>query len=491
VKIIESIRALHLVVPLIGAAVTFMMSDTYKSYAMTVALWFSGIELLRSLLLLVRFDTSVAGYQFVSTYEWIPSINITWSMGIDGISRFFVVLTSIRTPRCLLASKVNINKMMHIYCALFLLLEVCVQGVFVVTDMLAFYVLFEAVLIPMFIIIGVWGSRERKVRAAYFFFRYTLVGSLMMLMGIMYMYNLGYTTDITLLSQLTLTDMEERLRWFSFFLSLATKVPMMPVHIWLPEAHVEAPTGGSVILAGIRLKRGTYGMVRRRLGRFPNASVYFTPFVYMLAIIAMLYASMTAIRQTDIKRIIAYASVAHMNMTLVGVFSITVTGRQGAILQMRSHGLVAGALFMCIGVRYDRHHTRRVTYYGGVATTMPLYAMVFRFFTMANIALPGTSAFVGEFMIRVGIMQTNVYVTIISTVGMVLGGAYSRWLYNRLAYGNAKHMYVGMSTDINRREFFMFLPLVVLTLVRGIYPSMVCEYMSASCISLIEHVKMS
>jgi NADH:ubiquinone oxidoreductase subunit 4 (subunit M) len=211
----------------------------------------------------------------------------------------------------------------------------------------------------------------------------------------------------------------------------------------------------------------------------------------MLAIMAMLYASMTAIRQTDIKRIIAYASVAHMNITLVGVFSMTVTGRQGAILQIRSHGLVAGALFMCIGVRYDRHHTRRVTYYSGVATTMPRYAMVFRFFTMANIALPGTSAFVGEFMIRLGVMQTNVYVTVMSTVGMVLGGAYSRWLYNRLAYGNAKHTYIGVSVDMNRREMLMFRPLIVLTLVRGVYPSMVCEYMSVSCINRIEHVKRS
>jgi NADH-quinone oxidoreductase subunit M len=401
-------------------------------------------------------------------------------------------LTSLRTPRCLLASKVNIDKIFNIYCGLFLLLEMCVQGVFVVTDMLAFYVLFEAVLIPMFIIIGVWGSRERKVRAAYFFFRYTLVGSLMILMGIMYMYNLGYTTDITLLGQLVLTDMEERLRWFSFFLSLATKVPMVPVHIWLPEAHVEAPTGGSVILAGIRLKRGTYGMVRRRLGRFPSASVYFTPLVYTIAIVAIVYASRTAIRQTDIKRIIAYASVAHINMTLVGVFSMTVTGRQGAILQIRSHGLVAGALFMCVGVRYDRHHTRRVTYYGGVATTIPMFVFIFRFFTMANIALPGTSAFVGEYIIRLGVIDSNVFVTIMSTSGMILGGAYSRWLYNRVSYGNVKPMYVdSVYVDVNRREMLMFAPLMVFTLVRGIYPISVCEYMFMSCVNRIEHVKTS
>jgi NADH-quinone oxidoreductase subunit M len=488
---INDLLVIHVVVPLLGALIVLGRPYSLKSYGMMIAIWVSGFELMLSLVLLLLFDVNSSGYQFVSTIIWIPSMNIGITFGVDGISRFFVVLTSIRTPRCLLASVVNVNKIMHIYYGMFLLLEACVQGVFLVTDIIAFYVCFEVVLIPIFVIIGVWGSRERKVRAAYFFFRYTLVGSLMMLMGIIYIYNVSYTTDITLLSQLVLTDTEERLRWLSFFLALATKVPMMPVHIWLPEAHVEAPTGGSVILAGIRLKRGTYGMVRRRLVLIPSASVFYTPLVYMLSIIAILYASITAIRQTDIKRIVAYASVAHINITLVGVFSMNVIGRQGAIIQMRSHGLVAGAMFICIGVRYDRHHTRRVSYYSGLATTMPLYASVFRFFTLANIAFPGTSAFVGEFIIRLGVLHSNVYVTIMSTVGMVLGGAYSRWLYNRLAYGNVKHMYLDMSVDITRREVGMFIPLVVLTLLLGVYPSIVIDYMSASCVYIVEHVMYS
>jgi len=293
--------------------------------------------------------------------------------------------------------------------------------------------------------------------------------------------------DIALLSSYKLSRTEEYLVWFVFFLALAVKVPMMPFHIWLPEAHVEAPTGGSVMLAGVLLKMGTYGMVRLLLGLFPTATVYFTPLVYTLCIIGMLYTSITAIRQTDMKRIIAYASVAHRNMTVVGVFTNTVQGLEGALLQMFSHGLVAGALFMCVGVRYDRHHSRLVTYYGGVAQTMPRFVFMFRFFTMANIALPGTSSFVGEFRIRVGAFQVNTYVAVMSTVGMVLGGAYSLWLYNRVAYGNIKTGYVGLSSDMNTREFLMMTPLVVMTMIIGVYPDVFLDSMHYSCSNVIEY----
>jgi NADH-quinone oxidoreductase subunit M len=287
-----------------------------------------------------------------------------------------------------------------------------------------------------------------------------------------------------------LEERTQRVRWRGFFISLAVKVPMVPVHIWLPEAHVEAPTGGSVILAGVLLKLGTYGMMRRLIGRYPMATVYFTPRVYVMSVVAIVYTSRTAIRQTDRKRIVAYASVAHMNMTLVGLFSMTEQGVEGALFQMLSHGLVASALFMVIGVLYDRYHTRRVTYYGGVAQTMPRFAGVFLFFTIANIALPGTSSFVGERMILLGIVQTNTRVTRRSATGMVLGGAYSLWLYNRVAYGNLKTLYIGEHmSDLDRREWMMFLPLRVRTLWLGRYPSCVLDMVHVSCVSRIEHVR--
>jgi NADH-quinone oxidoreductase subunit M len=452
----------------------------------------------RSIPVWVRFDKSQGGYQMVETYEgWRPR-GATRSRAVDGISRCFVILTTRRIPLCRLASREGIKKQTREYYAAFVAMEGRILGVFLVTDVLWFYVRFEAVLIPMYRRIGVWGSRARKVRAAYFFFRYTLVGSVRMLLGILYLNNRYGTTDIVSLKYRCNAGVErggleagtQQRRWRAFFASLAVKVPMVPVHIWLPEAHVEAPTGGSVILAGVLLKLGTYGMMRRLRERFPMGSVYYTPRVYMLGVVAIIYTSRTAIRQTDRKRIVAYASVAHMNMTLVGLFSRTEQGVEGALFQMLSHGLVAGALFMVIGVLYDRYHTRRVMYYGGVAHTMPRFAVVFLFFTMANIALPGTSSFVGERMILFGIAQTNTFVTVRSATGMVLGGAYSLWLYNRVAYGNLKTMYIGEEiNDLNRREGLMFRPLVRRTLFLGRYPSCVLEMMHTSCVSRVEHVR--
>jgi len=447
----------------------------------------------------VRFDQSQAGYQMVETYQgWRPR-GATRSRAVDGISRCFIILTTLRTPLCRMASMEGIQKQKREYYALFVGMEGRILGVFLVTDVLWFYVMFEAVLIPMYRRIGVWGSRARKVRAAYFLFRYTLVGSVRMLLGILYLNSRYGTTDMVSLQYWCSTSLErggleagvQKRRWRAFFASLAVKVPMVPVHIWLPEAHVEAPTGGSVILAGVLLKLGTYGMMRRLRGRFPMASIYFTPRVYVMAVVAIVYTSRTAIRQTDRKRIVAYASVAHMNMTLVGLFSMTEQGVEGALFQMLSHGLVAGALFLIIGVLYDRYHTRRVMYYGGVAQTMPRFAFVFLFFTMANIALPGTSSFVGERMILLGIVQTNTLVTARSATSMVLGGAYSLWLYNRVAYGNLKRLYIGEEmSDLSRREAMMFLPLRRRTLFLGRYPSFVLDMVHTSCVSRVEHVRM-
>lgn len=453
----------------------------------------------------VRFDRSVGTYQMVERYEgWRPR-GASRTRGVDGISRCFVRLTTRRVPLCRLASMEGIQKQKREYYASFVAMEGRILGVFLVTDVLWFYVTFEAVLIPMYRRIGVWGSRARKIRAGYFFFRYTLVGSVRMLLGILYLNTRYGTTDRTVLKQrcntgsveagmLPLEEDRQRRRWRGFFVSLAVKVPMVPVHIWLPEAHVEAPTGGSVILAGVLLKLGTYGMMRRLRERFPRATVYYTPRIYVRSVVAIVYTSRTAIRQTDRKRIVAYASVAHMNMTLVGLFSMTEQGMEGALFQMLSHGLVAGALFMVIGVLYDRYHTRRVRYYGGVAQTMPRFAIVFLFFTMANIALPGTSSFVGERMILLGIVQTNFLVCFRSATGMVLGGAYSLWLYNRVAYGNLKNIYRlshgEQMSDLNRREGRMFLPLRGRTLFLGRYPSCVLDRIHVSCVSRVEHVRM-
>tara|TARA_B100000767_G_scaffold264144_1_gene278695 strand:- start:404 stop:1726 length:1323 start_codon:yes stop_codon:yes gene_type:complete len=436
------------------------------------------------------FDNSTAKFQFVESYEWIGSTNINFYLGIDGISLFFVILTTLLIPICILASWEAIKTNIKEYMIAFLLLESFVIAVFCLLDLILFYVFFEAVLIPMFIIIGVYGSRERKIRAAYMFFLYTLLGSVLMLLAILWIYFHAGTTDYQILLTTEFDEDVQKFLWLAFFASFASKVPMVPVHIWLPEAHVEAPTAGSVILAGILLKLGTYGFLRFSMPLFPYATNYFTPLVYTFACIAIVYTSLTAIRQTDLKRIIAYSSVAHMNLVMVGLFTLNAQGIEGAILQQLSHGLVSGALFLCIGVIYDRHHTRLIKYYGGLAHTMPLYVIIFLFFTMANIALPGTSSFVGEFLILAGSFQSNTTVCFLAATGMVLGGCYSLWLFNRAAYGNIKVQYIHKFGDINRREFATFLPLVILTLVMGIYPEIWLDPMHVSVQNLLCQIQL-
>lgn len=473
-------------------------SASRRSRWVTTATWLVSLPIWRS------FDRTRPTYQMVETYAgWRPR-GAKRSRGVDGLSICFVLLTTRRVPLCRLASWEGIRVQKREYYGRFVRREGRVLAVFLVTDVLWFYLSFEAVLIPMYRRIGTWGSRSRKVRAGYFFFRYTLIGSVRMLLGILYLHARYGTTELSVLKTRcnttteTTTGLEPQIqqrRWRGFFASLAVKVPMLPVHIWLPEAHVEAPTGGSVILAGILLKLGTYGIMRRLRERFPLASVYYTPRLYLRAVLAVIYTSRTAIRQTDRKRIIAYASVAHMNLTLLGVFSRTEQGLEGALFQMLSHGFVASALFMVIGVVYDRYHTRRVSYYGGLAQTIPRFARVFLFFTMANIALPGTSSFVGERLILLGIGQTNFFVTVRSATGMVLGGAYSLWLYNRVAYGNLKTIYRlspgSLITDLDRREGRMFLPLVFRTRSLGRYPAWIFDTIHVSCVSRLEHVRRS
>jgi proton-translocating NADH-quinone oxidoreductase chain M len=477
-----------ILLPLIGAIIILFINDTNVRLIKNVALAFSMASFTLSTFLWVLFDRSTAKFQFVEEFLWIPSSNINFFIGVDGISLFFILLTTLLVPLCLLASFDSVKIYVKEYMIAFLVMEALLIIVFSILDLLLFYVFFESVLIPMFLIVGVWGSRERKVRAAYMLFLYTLIGSVLMLLAILLMYSIAGTTDYQVLLTTPFNESLQKILWLAFFASFAVKVPMVPVHIWLPEAHVEAPTAGSVILAGVLLKLGSYGLIRFSLPLFPSATVFFTPLVYTMAAIAVVYTSLTAIRQTDMKRIIAYASVAHMNVILIGMFAMNAQGLEGAMIQQLAHGFVSSALFLCVGVLYDRHHTRLVKYYSGMAHTMPIFVTIFLFFTLANIAMPGTAGFVGEFLILVGAFQVNTTIAVLGATGMVLGGGYSLWLFNRIAYGNLKVQALKSFSDIKRREFFVQLPLIAGTLVMGIYPEIFLDPMHVSVANLIEHI---
>lgn len=478
------------ILPLLGGLACFAIPLQFRdNYLRAFALLISLLTFAVSLLLWIGFDETSSQFQYLYTIEGLKNSNISVSFGVDGISLFFILLTTLLVPLCLLGSWEKPTTRLREYFGGFLMMEGFILIVFSVLDLLVFYIFFEAVLIPMFMIIGIFGSRERKVRAAYFFFLYTLLGSVFMLLALAVIYFESGTTDYQILVANPILENKQYLLWLGFFASFAVKIPMVPVHIWLPEAHVEAPTAGSVILAGVLLKLGSYGLIRFSLPLFPVASLYFKPLVYALAIVAIVYTSLTAIRQSDMKRVIAYASVAHMNMTLVGLFSETAQGIEGSILQMLAHGLVSAALFFCIGVIYDRHHSRIISYYGGLVLTMPVYATVFLFFSLANIGFPGTANFVGEFLILLGTFQTNTFAAFLSATSLILGGAYSLWLYNRLVYGNFKTQFVKYSQDLSRREFFVFLPLLILTLVIGLYPGFLLNPMHVSCAHLLQQLE--
>jgi proton-translocating NADH-quinone oxidoreductase chain M len=475
-----------LLLPLIGSFCLVFIPSSNRSLLKSVALNFSCWTFILSLFLWLFFDKSIGTFQFVNKFMWIPLLNINFTIGVDGISLFFILLTTLLIPICLLASWNSIQLNLKLFLLSFLVMEFFLIGVFCILDLLLFYIFFESVLIPMFLIIGIWGSRERKIRAAYFFFLYTLLGSVLMLLAILYIYYQVGTTDYEVLLTFSFSELEQKIMWLAFFASFATKIPMVPVHLWLPEAHVEAPTAGSVILAGVLLKLGTYGFIRFSFPLFPEGCFYFAPLVYAIASVGIVYTSFTAIRQTDFKRIIAYTSVAHMNLVMVGLFSFNVIGLEGAILQSLSHGFVASALFLIIGVVYERHHTRMVKYYGGLVHTMPLYITIFLFFTMSNIGLPGTGSFVGEFLILTGSFKVNTSVTFIGATGMIIGGCYSLWLFNRIAYGNLKTQYFQKYLDINKREFLMFLPLIIGTIAMGLYPEVFLNSIHFSVNLLVE-----
>lgn len=471
----------------LGIFVLILWPNSDKKYIKIFSLSFLFFIFFISIFLLINFNSSSTKFQFVTHFLWFSNLNINISLGVDGISLFLILLTTLLFPLCLLGSWHSINTRIKEYLLCFFIMETLLILVFCVLDLFLFYIFFEAILIPMFLLIGVWGSRERKIRASYLFFLYTLFGSLFMLLGIVYIFIKTGTTNYEILTSFDFSKLEQKILWLAFFASFATKVPMLPMHIWLPEAHVEAPTAGSVILAGILLKLGTYGFLRFSLPLFPDATYYFTPLVYVMATLAVIYTSFTAIRQTDLKRTIAYSSVAHMNLVMMGVFSFTVPGIEGALLQSLSHGFVSSALFLCIGVLYDRYHTRMIKYYSGLMHLMPLAMMILLFFTMANIGLPGTSSFVGEFLILAGLYKTNTIVAFLGATGMILGGAYSLWLFNRISYGNLKTQYLGFNafSDIKKNEFCAILPLILGTLIMGIYPDFFLETMHSSLSNLV------
>nr|BAY00485.1 NADH dehydrogenase subunit 4 [Undaria pinnatifida] len=466
---------------ILGIVGLIFIPSSQKLIMRQFALGITSAVFVFSLFLWLGFDQSTPKFQFVVDSLWLPIANINLILGVHGISLFFIILTTLIFPLCLLASWSFNKGQVKTYLISFLSMELILLLVFTNLDLLFFYIFFEAVLIPMFLVIGIYGSRERKIRAAYMFFLYTLLGSLFMLLGIVYIYLFAGSTNYEVLSVINFSSYDQKWLWIAFFASFAAKVPMLPVHIWLPEAHVEAPTAGSVILAGILLKLGSYGFLRFSLGLFPLASVYFTPFIFTLSLLGVVYTSLTAIRQTDLKRLIAYTSVAHMNLVMIGLFTGTVIGVEAAILQSLSHGFVSSALFLIIGVLYDRWHSRVVKYYGGLTHTMPIFIIIFLFFTMANLGLPGTSSFIGEFLLLVSAFEANSTACFFAATSMILGGGYSLWLFNRIAYGNIKM--IGL--DLNFREFMVFLPLVIGTLFMGLYPNLFFSVMHATVSNLV------
>jgi NADH-quinone oxidoreductase subunit M len=454
----------------------------------SLALLTTVFTFLVSLYVWAEFDTSKSGFQLEENVAWLGG-KINYHMGVDGISILFVLLTTFLMPGCILASW-GINKRVKEYMIAFLVLETLMIGVFCALDLVLFYLFFEGGLIPMFLIIGIWGG-QRRVYASFKFFLYTLLGSVLMLLAIMAMYWQAGTTDIsTLLTYNFPVEMQTWL-WLAFFASFAVKMPMWPVHTWLPDAHVEAPTAGSVVLAAILLKMGGYGFVRFSLPMFPIASDMFAPFVFTLSVVAIIYTSLVALMQKDMKKLIAYSSVAHMGFVTMGIFTGTVQGIEGGIFQMISHGFVSGALFLCVGVVYDRMHTREIAAYGGLVNRMPLYAFTFMIFTMANVGLPGTSGFVGEFLTLIGAFKANTWVAFFATTGVVLSAAYALWLYRKVVFGALDKESLKSITDMNRREAIILLPLVVLTILFGVYPAPILDAMDASVTQLIDNYQAS
>jgi len=479
--------------PLLGALLILSIrgdDEVVARNARNVALWASGFTFVLSLLLWFQFDTTTADFQFVENVAWMPEFNIAYHLGVDGISVLFVMLTTLLTPICVLASWQAIQSRVKEYMISFLILETFMVGMFSALDLFLFYIFFEAVLIPMFIIIGVWGG-PRRVYAAFKLFLYTLLGSVLMLLAMLAMYFHAGTADIpTLMTQQFPTNMQAWM-WLAFFASFAVKVPMWPVHTWLPDAHVEAPTAGSVILAGVLLKFGGYGFLRFSLPMMPEASVLFTPLIFTLSIVAVIYTSLVALAQEDMKKLIAYSSVAHMGFVTIGTFTLTVQGIEGAIYQMLSHGVVSAALFLIVGVVYDRIHSRDISAYGGLVHRMPVYALFFMLFMLASVGLPGTGGFIGEILVLVGAFRVNPWVAALAATGVILGACYMLYLYRRIIFGKLTKDSLVKIKDMTPREIAVFAPLVIITLWMGIYPASFLDFMHVSVDHLLDQVEAS
>lgn len=438
-----------------------------------------------SLILWAKFDQTTADFQFVEKASWLGD-NINYHMGIDGISVLFILLTTFIMPICILASWTTIKVRIKEYMIAFLFLETLMIGVFSSLDLVLFYLFFEGGLIPMFLIIGVWGGKN-KVYAAYKLFLYTLLGSVLMLLAMLYMYGQAGTTDIPTLMQHNFAASAQTWLFLAFFASFAVKMPMWPVHTWLPDAHVQAPTAGSVILAGILLKMGGYGFLRFSLPMFPVASVELAWLIYTLSIVAIIYTSLVALMQQDMKKLIAYSSVAHMGFVTLGIFAFNTQGIEGAIMVMLAHGFVASALFLCVGVIYDRLHTREISRYGGLVNNMPNYALVFLFFVMASVGLPGTGNFVGEILVLIGLFKVSITTAIFATTGVVLSAAYMLWLYRKVVFGELVKEDLKAMLDLNLREKLIFAPLIIFTIWMGVYPSTFMDFMHVSVENLIQN----
>ena len=486
---IDGLPILSLVtfLPLLGAGLILAVrgdSETVARQARYIALWTTLITFALSLFIWIGFNPTTSAFQFEERAEWLPQYKITYRMGVDGISMLFVILSTFLMPLCVLASWHSIEKMVREYMVAFLALETMMIGMFCAMDMVLFYVFFEGVLIPMFLIIGIWGG-GRRVYSAFKFFLFTLTGSVLLLVAMLAMYYTAGTTDIPTLMNTKFPVPMQYWLWLGLFASFAVKVPMWPVHTWLPDAHVDAPTAGSVILAGVLLKMGGYGFLRFSLPMLPEASVYFTPLVYTLSVIAIIYTSLVALVQQDMKKLIAYSSVAHMGYVTLGVFAGNQQGVQGAIFQMLSHGVVSGALFLCVGVVYDRLHTREIDRYGGLADNMPKYAFVFMVFMLASVGLPGTAGFVGEFLVLAGAFQANSWVALLAASGVILGATYMLYLYRRVIFGALTKADVKAMLDLDRREIAIFAPVVAVVMWMGLYPLPFLDVMNVSVTELL------
>lgn len=487
---IPNLLSLITFLPLLGAGAIILLrllarkddQELINRNSRWISLWTSLATLIFAVIMLFEFNPSLSGYQFLEEFDWFGPV--AYRMGVDGISVWFVVLTTFLMPICILASWKSIDHRVVEYFVAFLVLETLIIGVFTALDLFLFYVFFEGGLVPMFLIIGIWGGKDR-VYASYKFFLYTLLGSVLMLAAMLYMVQTAGTASIPELSTYQFPTSVQYILWLAFFASFAVKMPMWPVHTWLPDAHVQAPTAGSVILAGILLKLGGYGFLRFNLPMFPQASDFFAPFVMVLSVIAIVYTSLVAFRQTDIKKLIAYSSVAHMGFVTMGIFAGNVIGVQGAIFQMISHGFISGALFLCVGVIYDRWHTREIAFYGGLTKLMPHFAFVFLLFTMANVGLPGTSGFVGEITTLLAAFEWGSWVAFVGAFGVILSAMYALTLFRNVMYGEVHNKALFGHSDLTLREKLLFAPLIAATVIFGFYPTAILSVTQESVSSLV------